>query len=106
MSIPVFHGVGITVILDLFLDLFLLVDPLVHRNLIYGLGLFDERGSADLYRTREVVRLFANRGVRGDDLAQVCGCRGEGGRQGLEDGLNVLRKLGSCGLDRDKGVGE
>jgi hypothetical protein len=74
------------------------VHPLVHRNLINGLGLLDERRCADVHRTREIVRLLAERSVRGDDRAQVSGCCGEGGRQGLEDGLNVLRKLGSCGL--------
>lgn len=103
MSIPNFHGVGIT--LPIILDLFLLVGPLVHRGLIHGFGLFNERRCADLYRNCEFVRLFAEWRVRGDNRAQVRGRRRERGRQGLEDGLNVLRKLSSRGLHteiRDK----
>lgn len=101
MSIPVFHHVSIT--LPVILDILLFVYPLVHRNLINGLGLFDERLCADVHRTREIVRFFAKRRVRGDDLTQVSGRCGEDGRQGLEDGLNILRKLGSCGLNGEYG---
>ena len=96
MSIPNFHGVSIT--LPIILDLFLLVGPLVHRGLIHGLSLFNERRCADLHRNCEFVRLFAQWCVRGDDGAQVRGRRRERGRQGLEDSLNVLRKLGSRSL--------
>ncbi len=96
MSIPDFHSVGIT--LSIIIDLLLLVGPLVHCGLIHGLGLFDERRCADLHCNCEVVGLFAERRVRGDDRAQVRGRRRERGRQGLEDGLNVLRELGGCGL--------
>ena len=76
MTIPLFHSVGIT--LAVILDLFLLVRPLVRRNLVHGLGLFDERRRAGLDRTREVVSLFAEWGVRGDDRAQVGSRLGEG----------------------------
>lgn len=58
--------------------LVLFVRPLVHRNLIDTLGLFDERRCADLHRTRKFVCLFAERRVRGDDRAQVRGRCGEG----------------------------
>lgn len=104
MPIPVFYGVSIT--LSVILDLLLLMGPLVHRGLVHGLGLFDEWCCADLYSIRKLVRLFTERRVRGDDRAQVRGRRRDRGRQGLEDGLNVLRELGSCGLHRGKGHGQ
>ena len=100
MPISVFHGVSIT--FPVILDLLFLVRPLVHRDLIHGLGLFKERRCTDLYRTREVVRLFAERRVRDNDRAQVRGRCGKGGRQGLEDGLNVLRELCGSGLNADR----
>lgn len=61
MPISVFHGVSIT--FPVVLDLLFLVRPLVHRDLIHGLGLFEERRCTDLYCAREVVRLFAERRV-------------------------------------------
>lgn len=61
MSIPVFHRLSI--IFPVILDILLFVHPLVHRNLINGLGLLDERRCAAVYRTREIVRLFAERRV-------------------------------------------
>ena len=101
MPIPVFYGIGIT--LPVVLDFLLLVDPLVHRGLVHGLGLFDKWRCADLHSNGEFVCLFTEGCVRGNDRAQVRGRRRERGRQGLEDSLNVLRKLGSCGLHGGKG---
>ena len=104
MPIPVFYGIGIT--LPVVLDFLLLVDPLVHRGLVHGLGLFDKWRCADLHSNGEFVCLFTEGCVRGNDRAQVRGRRRERGRQGLEDSLNVLRKLGSCGLQGGKGQSE